>query len=91
MFETSSNLGAWCYALIHVYHATSSLALIVVCVVCCKFHELTHVKARQRLAEQSRTTHNTPDIDFIMERLYSIMNMLGSRAKYSFIREFLSN
>ncbi|KAF9042647.1 hypothetical protein BDZ89DRAFT_1156203 [Hymenopellis radicata] len=71
MFETSSNLGAWCYALIHIYHATSSLALIV---------------ARQRLAEQSRTIYNIPDLDFIMERIYSIMNMLGSRAKYSFIQ-----
>lgn len=30
MFETASNLGAWCYAAIHVYYASCSLGIIVV-------------------------------------------------------------
>lgn len=30
MFETSSNTGAWCYCCMHVYHASSALALNLV-------------------------------------------------------------
>ncbi|KAK0193873.1 hypothetical protein F5146DRAFT_1032915 [Armillaria mellea] len=68
MFETSSNFGAWCYACIHVLHASCALALLV---------------AKQRFAEQDHQPFEVPDFSFITDRIYAVMEMLGCRAKYS--------
>ncbi len=47
------------------------------------------MQATQRFAEQDHQPFEVPDFSFITDRIYAVMEMLGCRAKYSPIREFL--
>jgi hypothetical protein len=83
MFETSSNTGAWCWCLMHCFHASALLAISYVCYPVPTFLILSLTDLLQAAGRIQRPPR--PEVPWATKVLDSIMEMLGDRAKNSFL------
>ena len=85
MFETSSNMSAWCWACMHTVFASCSLALAV------GFRGIKVNSQRQTSSADGRKpgeqSKDRKDMTWAVERLHIVLDLMGERAKFSMIRK----
>ena len=89
MFETSSNDGAWCYCCMHVYHASTLIALNNV-----RWNPPCHQCPPTTFFQAQQFLQKTPVLkvgpQWATDMLDQILTMLGDRGKHSLLSEYLS-
>jgi len=92
-YDTASNMGAWCFFVMHVIHCSCMFALNLVCISIVRAGTvkdyLLIINLVQIWQGRQRCRMEMPlDLTWARERILKIIETLGSKAKLSIFCEF---